>query len=321
MLTDPRFKWLDVRYARLIVPWDVTEHPAELSAVASWLARAREDEVQPLIAFDKSVVHPNELPSVGSYSRAVGQFMRRFPWVNQYQTWNEENQGNEPTHANAARAAAYYNWLGRACRGCAVTAADVLDGPTMESWLRRFLHYAPNARLWGVHPYFELTYGGEQELAKLVHLVHGRIWFTEAGTPLWRFVRSEHRFRFNTAGGQAEATHRLLAMVARHSRISRVYFYQWRSPTPVTASEAQKSHHRRVTETWDSGMLNPNCSVRPAFTILARALGRDPANAPQTHRSPGGQECLSASSSRESSSAGESSTPVAPSSRGETSGG
>jgi hypothetical protein len=167
----------------------------------------------------------------------------------------------------------------------------------MESWLRRFLRYVHNARLWGLHPYFELTYGGEKELAKLDHLAHGRIWLTEAGTPLWRFARSEHRFHFNTAQGQAQATHRLLAMASRNSRISRVYFYQWRSPTPVTASEAQKKHHRRVTETWDSGLLNQNCSVRPALTILARALGRRPSNAPRVRRSRSGWECVLANSS------------------------
>lgn len=308
MLTDPLFKWLGVRYARLIIPWDVTEHPAELAAVTSWLSDASEGGVEPLVAFDKSVVHPSELPSVASYSRAVGEFMRRFPAVKHYQPWNEENQGNEPTHSNPVRAAAYYNWLNRACSGCAVTAADMLDGPTMEPWLRKFLHYVHNARLWGLHTYFELTYGGDRDLSRLARLVGGRIWLTEAGTPMWRFVRSERRFRFNSSAGQVEATHRLLRMVANHSRISRVYFYQWRTPTFVGASETQLSHHRRVTETWDSGLLNPSCSVRPAFTILARALGRHPANAPRTHRSSSGLECLSAN---ESSRSGESPTSVA----------
>jgi hypothetical protein len=189
----------------------------------------------------------------------------------------------------------------------------------MESWLRRFLRYVHTARLWGLHPYFELTYGGDKELARLDHLAHGRIWLTEAGTPLWRFARSEHRFHFNTAQGQAQASQRLLAMVSRNSRISRAYFYQWRSPTPLTASEAQKKRHRRVTETWDSGLLNPNCSVRPAFTILARALGRHSANAPHTHRSPGGQECWSASTAHKSSISGESSRASESTSSAETS--
>jgi hypothetical protein len=306
MLTDPLFRWLGVRYARLMVPWDVTEHPAELSAVTTWLDEASEAGVQPLVSFDKSVAHPNLLPTLATYSQAVGAFMRRFPSVNQYQPWNEENQGNEPTHSNAARAAAYYHWLSGACRGCTVSAADLLDGPTMEAWLRHFLRYVHHARLWGLHTYFELTYGGNHDLSRLSHLARGRIWLTEAGTPMWRFVRSERRFRFNSLDGQAEASHRLLTMVAHNSRISRVYFYQWRTPTSVTASETQLSHHRRVTETWDSGLLNPNCTVRPAFTILARAFGRRPATAPHTRRSPNGEECWSASSSGESPHAAES---------------
>jgi hypothetical protein len=292
MFTNPLFKWLGVRYARLSVPWDVIRYPYELSQASTWLSDAKKAGVQPLVAFDRSVVHPRELPSLGTYSHAVGAFLRLFPWVKEYEPWNEENQAGEPTASNPKRAAEYYNWLSRACQGCSVTAADLLDGPSIEGWLKRFLPNVHNAQLWGLHPYFEMTNGGEQTLSRFIALTHGQIWLTEAGTPIWRFIRAKHSFHFSTSRQEEQDTTRLLTMISRHDRISGVYYYQWRSPTTLATAEAQLRHHERVIQTWDSGVLDPSCSIRPAFEVLARAVGLNPAKAPKERSLLGHQECV-----------------------------
>jgi hypothetical protein len=298
MFEDPRFAWLGVRYARLIVPWNVVRHRGELARASGWLAAAQAGGVQPLVSFNESVSRSNTLPSVSSYAQAVRSFMRRFPWVTHYQTWDEENQASEPTSRDPARAASFFNWLSRACSKCAVTAADVLDGPSMVSWIRRFLHYAHRPTLWGVHPYYELNYGGHEALSLLAQMVRGDIWLTEAGLPVWRYVRAEQRFRFTDDREQERAARRLLGLMRLTRRVSRIYYYQWRSWIDLAVSRAQFRRHRHVAATWDSGLLNPDCSIRPVFVVIARALGRNAAHAPRARRTDHGLVCAPASARR-----------------------
>ncbi len=298
MFADPRFAWLGIRYARLIVPWDATRHHADLIRAEAWLNAARAAGVEPLVAFNQSTNHQNLLPTLPSYSTAVRAFMRRFPWIKLYQTWNEENQGSQPTSHDPVRAARYFNWLNGACHRCSVTAADLLDGPSMTGWLRRFLAAAHRPLLWGLHPYYELDYGGHEAFSTMAHMVHGQIWLTESGLPLWRFLRSSNRFELTTAAQQERAVRRLLALARLTGRVSRIYYYQWRASVTLAAVEKQFRRHGHVTTTWDSGLLNPNCSVRPAFTIVSRALGRGSAHMPRVRSADHGTACLIAGKTR-----------------------
>jgi polysaccharide biosynthesis protein PslG len=289
---DPRFIWLGIRSARVLVPWDATRHHGDLVRAEQWLNAARAAGVEPLVAFDHSTNHENLLPSLSSYAGAVRAFMRHFRWVNHYQPWNEENQGGQPTSHNPARAAQYFNWLNGACHKCAVTAADLLDGPSMVGWLQTFLKYAHGPQIWGLHPYFELHRGGSLQLDELERMVHGQIWLTEAGLPMWRFTRSDNRFQYTSMSEQVNAVKRLMALMRRSGRITRIYYYQWRAPTSLSTSLSQLRHHRHVVATWDSGLLNPDCSVRPTFKVVAQALGRNPSHIPKVRRSHNGWECL-----------------------------
>jgi hypothetical protein len=294
MFFDPRFAWLGVHQARLIVPWDVMRHRAQLDRAALWLETARAAKVEPLVSFNQSVAHPSALPRVSAYAATVSAFMRRFPWVTHYETWDEENEASEPTSHDPARAARYFNWLSGACRGCRVAAADLLDGPSMEEWVSRFAAYARQPQIWGLHPYLELLYGGRVQLSRLLDMTHGQIWLTEAGLPVWRFVRTDRQFRFTGRADQLRAARRLLTISRSSWRISRIYYYQWRSSSSLSASRAQYRRHRRVTVTWDSGLFNPGCTIRPIFTVIARALGRSAAHAPRVRRADHGFACKAA---------------------------
>lgn len=289
---DPRFTWLGIRSARVIVPWDAMRHHKDLALAEGWLNAARAAGVEPLVAFNQSTLQQHLLPVMKSYEGAVSAFMHRFPWVKRYQPWNEENEAAQPTSHNARRAAEYFNWLNRACHKCQVTAVDLLDGSSMVGWLRTFLKYAHGAQIWGFHPYNELHKGGTGQLNELERMVHGQIWFTEAGLPLWRYQRNIRHFSFTSMGEQVNAVKRLLGMVRRSGRITRIYYYQWRSPTPYQKSLSQFRHHRTVETTWDSGLLNPDCSVRPTFKVVAQALGRGTSHIPAARRSHSGLECL-----------------------------
>jgi hypothetical protein len=285
--SDPRFRWLGMSIARLVVPWDVLTHPAEIAAANQWLAAARATGVQPLVVFEHSTQRPRELPSVAVYAHEVRSFIRFHRWVRTYGTWDEENHYTEPTARDPARAAAYYQVLQGACPTCTVIAADVLDESSMTSWVRRFLGYAPNARLWGLHNYFDLNHGGSVNTRKLLALVHGSIWFTETGGLVWRYDRPSRQFIVRGEPYAGRAAGRLLSLAAVSPRIQRIYYYHWRSR--VTLAQARR--HPGVV-TWDSGLLRPDCSLRPAFGVIAQALGKDPARAPRAVPAAGGLACV-----------------------------
>jgi hypothetical protein len=289
---DPRFIWLGVRSARVIVPWDATRHHGDMERAEWWLDAARAAGVEVLVAFNVSSKHENLLPTMGSYEGAVRAFMHKFPWVNHYQPWNEENELGQPPARNPRRAAEYFNWLSSACHKCAVTAADLLDGPSMVPWLRTFLKYAHKPQLWGLHPYIEMHLGGHQPLYALQGMVHGQIWLTEAGLPLWRYTRANNKFEYTNMKEQELGVRRLLALEHLTGRITRIYYYQWRAPIPLSKSLSQQRHHRRVEATWDSGLLNPSCSTRPTFGLIAKALGRNPKQSPSARLSHNHLECL-----------------------------
>ncbi len=289
---DPRFIWLGIRFARLIIPWDAVRHHGDLVRAEQWLDAAHAGGVEPLVAFDQSSKHQHLLPTMGSYEGAVRAFMHRFPWVNHFQPWNEENQAAQPTSHDPRRAAEYFNWLSRACHKCAITATDLLDGPSMAGWLRTFLKYAHRPYLFGLHPYFELHQGGTASIGALERMTHGQIWLTEAGLPMWRYQVNIRYFSFTSMAEQVAAVKRLLGLVRRDGRITRIYYYQWRAPTPLSRSESQYRHHRTVEATWDSGLLNPDCSVRPTFKVVAQALGRSTSHIPSARLSHNHWECL-----------------------------
>src|SRR5437868_1749590 len=139
--SEPLFRSVGVARTRLNTPWNsIVTEPARLDG---WLAAVRADDIEPLVAFEHArgeacPAQPCRLPSVAEYTRAVGAFHQRYPWVRLLQPWNEANSATQPTGTQPERAAAYYEALRRVCRTCIIPAADVADGGNMERWLGRF---------------------------------------------------------------------------------------------------------------------------------------------------------------------------------------
>jgi hypothetical protein len=276
--SDPRFHWLHMRNARLIVAWDVMYRRSELASREEWLKAALAAGVKPLVVFTADPKHPRWLPSVAVYSRAIRAFMRHYPWVHDYTPWNEENHYLQPTAHNPKRAAQYYNMVAAHCSSCAITAADVLDEGNMARWIEQFLLYAHHPHIWGLHNYLDLNHGGHNQTSLFLRMVPGEVWFTETGGLVWRYERGSHRFLVRGNSYASHAASRLVALAAISKRVTRIYYYQWR--VPVTLSQAKR--HRGVT--WDSGLIDPNCKVRPAFDVVARAMGHNPRYVPRAKR-------------------------------------
>src|SRR4051794_20454132 len=99
MFSDPRFAWLGVQRARIVVSWDVQESESERELADAWPAAARRNHVEPLAAFGHawSGARRRHLPSVREYGRAVRRFRRAHPWVRVFTAWNEANHCSQPT--------------------------------------------------------------------------------------------------------------------------------------------------------------------------------------------------------------------------------
>jgi hypothetical protein len=283
--SDPRFRWLGMHVARLVVPYNIVRRSLELSWTNAWLLAAREHHVKPLIVFQKDPIHPGHLPSVAEYEKAVKAFIALYPWVTDYSAWNEENHYLQPTSRNPRRAADYFNVLNRDCRHCTVTAADVLDITNMTEWTRKFLRYAHHPRYWGLHNYTDLSAGESWRTAEFLRIVPGQVWFTETGGVVWRYEHYNHSYVVHSESYAAEVASHLIGLANISGRVTRIYYYQWR--VPQTLSWARKHH----TLTWDSGLIRPDCSLRPAFGVLARAMGKNVGRIPRARKSKTGA-CL-----------------------------
>jgi hypothetical protein len=288
--SDPRFHWLGMRVARLVVPWDLVKRKTELGWDGVWLAEARAHGVKPLIVFDKDPRKPTQLPSLSAYGKAVKAFMTLYPWVRDYSPWNEENHYLEPTSRDPQRAAQYFNLLSLLCRTCNVTAADVLDISNMAEWTQKFLHFAHHPHLWGLHNYTDLSAGSHERTSQFLSIVPGSVWFTETGGVVWRYEHPNSGRRgyyiVHSESYAAEVAGHLLGLARVSSRVTRIYYYQWRVPHSVSWAKA----HGKLS--WDSGLLRPDCSLRAGFGVIARAMGHNPSRAPRYKRDRSGN-CIS----------------------------
>ena len=276
MFDDPRFSWLGIRKARLVVPWYLATskgNPGEVAHVDRWLRTARRHGVEPLISFGHGWDGPLEryLPTRAEFGRAVTAFRRKWPWVRVFITWNEANHCSQPTCRFPRRAAAYFDALRQRCRGCTILATSLVDQANMVRWLRRFRRAARSpVRIIGLHNYIDVNRLRVTGTKQLLRAFKGRIWLTETGGLVYRRHYYGRAAFPESIPHAARVTRFVLRRATRLSRrIERVYLYHWNMdrPTPQIV--------------WDSGLINRFGQARPAFNVLARYLGRNPRKAPK----------------------------------------
>jgi hypothetical protein len=262
MFEEPRFQALGIRYVRLSIGWNALESRSQTGTLAKWLRQAHADGVHPLIAFERSRIpgRQGQLPSPAQLARQFRALHARYPWVTDFATWNEANYCGEPTCHSPALVAAYYAQMRHVCPSCNVLAAELLDVPGMVTWVdreRRALGYEPG--IWGLHNYIGANRFQTASTAALLRATRGQVWFTETGGVVARHNHSAHDFPESPAHA-AQVTRFVFERLARLSpRVARVYLYQWFAST-----------HR--SSPWDSGLLGPHRTPRPAFWVLVGEL-------------------------------------------------
>ena len=159
---------LHTKIVRYIAPYDAVRHAGSLALATSFIRYAEAAHEQVLVAFYHSEYTPTVLPSVSTYQHDVEKFVRRFPHVRQYQSWDESNRGNV-AHAfsspSAVAAARYYQALLRVCKGCNVIGLDVLDANNIEptlAYIAEFKREIGRLRtvmpsIWGLHNYSDIN--------------------------------------------------------------------------------------------------------------------------------------------------------------------
>lgn len=262
---DSRFKSLHVRRSRIVVPWNVALEPGQRAKLDGWLRAARAGGVREvMVAFNAASgsqcpARPCVRPSVRAYTRAFRSFRRRWRSIRVVQPWNEANSPTQPTgnwKRGAKAAAKYYNVVRRFCRGCRVTAADVLDlsKRTMVRWLRTFKRYAKGRpRLWGLHNYTD-TNSRSGLTRTFLRLVKGEVWVTETGGIVsFRLQSGKYRYRYSPRRA-ARATKNAFNIASKYRRrIRRLYLYQW------------------SIDSWgnrfDAGLVGPDSRPRPGYYV------------------------------------------------------
>jgi hypothetical protein len=254
--SHPHFLQLKLRYARLNVPWDALDRADERARTDQWLAAARAARAKPLITFTHSRVNPRKLPSASKYRRVFRALRARYPWVKEYSPWNEVNHNSQPTHRKPKTAARFYNIVRGACRKCTIVAADVLDQPGMERYLRRFLRHARGKpRLWGLHNYKDTNRFRTRGTRALLRTVRGKIWLTETGG----IVRFSDNLPYSE-GRAARAIKHMFRLAKSNRRIKRLYIYSyWGEPRGAR---------------FDAGLVGPDGSPRPSYNAVKRKLRR-----------------------------------------------
>jgi len=267
IFSDPRFLALGITQVRDDIAWNALAVPRARADLAAWLADAQADGLTPLITFDHvvgSVRTQQKLPSVAQFSRAFLTFRKLYPWVKDFETWDEANFYLEGTAFSPQRAAQFYLALRKDCPSCTILASDLLDVPKTEAvpmvkWVGEFIRYAhTQPAYWGLNNYFGANRLDAGTTERLLHAVKGKIWFAETGGIVRRDNGSTVGF---TQGAQhaAKVDRFIFNKLARLSpRIQRVYLYEW---------NAQTAHDK-----WDSALISWTGATRPAYDVLANTL-------------------------------------------------
>ncbi len=264
--SDPRVAELGIHLARDVVPWNVALVPRDLANVTAWLDAVRNThQITPMITFQHADTN-DRAPTPAQFLAAFLRFRKLFPWVKEFVPWDEATHASQPTEHRPWLAAQYYNVLAAHCRGCEVTAPDILDSDgNVEAWVDEFLQKAhPYPRIWPFNPYQSASTGKSVLVKRFLAATRGQVWFSEVGGVVW--WRFKGRLIYHGVEYAARVARNIFSLAQLSPRITRIYYYHWRSPgTPQSARKA----------TWDAGLVSSLGAARPALLVIAKELHRN----------------------------------------------
>jgi hypothetical protein len=262
MFSSPLWRALQVPDTRIVVSWDALHRRWERAELDSYMTAAKASGARVLLSLGAHRGNYGQrLPSVARFAREFRRLHRRYPWVKDWVTWNEANHCGQPSCHHPEVIARYYNAMRRACHGCQIVGADVLDNSQMVGWIRRFRKVARGRNpIWGLHNYIDANRFYERGTRALLRAVRGQVWFTETGGIVARHNASHTRLKTGL-GHAAKATRWVFRLAGLSPRVRRIYFYDWSAP------RVRHPH-------WDSGLVDRRGRARPAYHVLASWLRR-----------------------------------------------
>jgi Glycosyl hydrolase catalytic core len=197
----------------------------------------------------------NYIPSVSKYTHAIKAFIQEFPKVKRYTAWNEPDWIYRKLGSQPQKAAAFFNALAHQCHRCTLLAGDVyLPAKQLKPWLRTYvkaLRVRPSG--WALHNYNDVRSHTTSQLRVMLKLTSGPIWLDEiSGVER----RGHWKYRNQSANAASRDEKFLFSLPRRFHRISRIYHYLWQG----TADAG-----------WDSGLIAPNGTIRPAYYVVQQA--------------------------------------------------
>lgn len=268
MFGNPLWEQLHTKIVRYIAPYDAVAHSYSLDKARLFIREAEAHHQQVLVAFYHSEYTPLKLPSVALYQKDVQKFVKLFPHVRQYQSWDESNRGYIP-HAlaspSAVAAAKYYQALLRVCKGCTVLGLDVLDAQNISPTLRYISEFKREIgrlrttmpRVWGLHNYSDINRLESWRTRELTRALGGEVWLTETGG----IVQFGGAFPNRHGSGLTRAAKVLkymFAVAGSQSRIKRLYIYDWTGGFTSTR--------------FDAGLMNAHDQPRAGYVVVCKQL-------------------------------------------------
>lgn len=259
MFDDPLFAALKPKATRYIANLsDVSKPGRDRDRIDKWYRGASAKGLRMLISLQK--LNSRVLPTDAQYLRAFRAFRKRYPKVKEYSAFNEANHSTQPTYRRPERAARYAMLAKRACPSCTIVGLTVVLGYEGDiGYTRRFLAALPKKErrrvIFGLSTYSDTNRRSNQRLRKFMKAFPtGRVWFTEAAA--WaQFVPPTWPYDLKR---QARATKAVFDQARMYrSRVQRVYWYEWRGAA-------------LPAERWDSGLLNPDGTPRPAYDVALK---------------------------------------------------
>jgi hypothetical protein len=269
MFADPLYQHLHTKIVRYIAPYDAMVHRDSENLAIAFIRDAEAQHQQVLVAFYHSEHTPTVLPSVSSYQHDVSKFVKHFPHVRQYQSWDEANRGNvrgafsSPSAVSSAR---YYQALKRVCLSCTVIGLDVLDaqniGPTL-SYIAEFRHEIGVLKtimpsIWGLHNYSDVNRLESWRTHQIVKAFGGgQVWLTETGG-IVKFGGSFTNVNGSGLKRAAKVIKYMFSLASAIPQVKRLYIYDWTGGTSSTR--------------FDAGLMNARNVPREGYVVVCKTL-------------------------------------------------